>query len=257
MRVYKIIFSPTGGTDQVASQFVQAFGQAEKTIDLTDFATDFSVISLSEEDIAVVAVPSFGGRVPKTAAERLERIKANGAKAILITVYGNRAYEDTLLELKEILRNSGFCCAAAVAAVAEHSIMHQFAQGRPDQKDLEELSQFARQIRRRIEENRIPEDLILPGNTPYREYSGVPIKPTANRNCIKCGLCADKCPVQAIPRTNPSQTDHRKCISCMRCVSICPAHSRKVNKLLTTIAAHKMKKSCSGRKKNELFIGVL
>lgn len=254
MSIYKIIFSPTGGTDKVADQFVQAFGQETKTIDLTDFTVDFHQISLTEGDICIVAVPSFGGRVPAIAAERLEKIHANGAKAILIVVYGNRAYDDTLLELKTILRNSGFCCAAAVAAIAEHSIMHQYAQGRPDYKDLEELSQFAKQIRQHMEEGRIPDDLALPGSSPYREYHGVPIKPVTKKNCTNCGLCAKKCPVQAIPLTNPSETDYKKCISCMRCVSICPAHSRHVSKILTTIAANKMKKSCSMPKKNELFL---
>lgn len=256
MSIYKIIFSPTGGTDKVANQFAQVFDQKVKTIDLTDSATDFHQISIVEDDICIVAVPSFGGRVPTIAAEHLEKITGNGAKAILIAVFGNRAYDDTLLELKTILTDGGFCCAAAVAAVAEHSIMHQFAQARPDKKDLEELSRFAKQIRQRIEENRIPEELILPGNHPYREYNGVPIKPVAKKNCTKCGLCAKKCPVQAIPLNNPSETDYKKCISCMRCVSICPTHSRKVNKILTTMAAYKMKKSCSERKANELFIGV-
>lgn len=254
MSLYKIIFSPTGGTEKVADQLVRAFAQEVKTIDLTDFATDFQQISLTEEDLCIVAVPSFGGRVPKIAAERLEKLKANGAKAILIAVYGNRAYEDTLLELKTILTDSGFFCVAAVAAVAEHSIMRQFAQGRPDKRDLEQLSQFGKQIRQRMEENRMPADLALPGNRPYRECNGVPIKPSAKKNCTNCGLCAKKCPVQAIPLDDPSKTDHETCISCMRCVSICPAHSREVNKILTSIAASKMKKACSARKENELFM---
>ena len=171
-------------------------------------------------------------------------------------MYGNRAYDDTLLELKTILRNSGFCCVAAVAAVAEHSIMHRYAQGRPDHKDLEELSQFAKQIWQRIEEGRIPDDLVLPGSSPYREYHGVPIKPVTKKNCTNCGLCAKKCPVQAIPLTNPSKTDHKKCISCMRCIGICLTHSRSINKILAAIAANKMKKSCSESKKNELFLGA-
>ena len=256
MSIYKIIFSPTGGTDKVADSFVQAFGQEAKTIDLTDFATDFHQISLTQEDICMVAVPSFGGRVPAIAAARLEKIRANGAKAILIVVYGNRAYDDTLLELKTMLRNFGFCCVAAVAAVAEHSIMHRYAQGRPGHKDLEELAQFAKQIRQRIEEGRIPDDLALPGSSSYREHHGVPIKPVTKKSCTNCGLCAKKCPVQAISLTNPSKTDHKKCISCMRCISICPTHSRSINKILVAIAASKMKKSCSEPKKNELFLGA-
>lgn len=254
MRIYKIIFSPTGGTEKAANPFVEVFGQKTQTIDLTDSAADFHQIALSREDICVVAVPSFGGRVPEVAAARLGTMQANGAKAILIAVYGNRAYDDTLLELKEILTNAGFCCAAAVAAVAEHSIMHQFAQGRPDEKDLQELTQFAKEIRQRIEEDRISQDLVLPGSIPYREYHGVPIKPVTKKNCTNCGLCAKKCPVQAVSATSPYETDDKKCISCMRCVSICPVHAREVNKILTAIAASKMKKSCSVPKKNELFI---
>ena len=196
MSIYNIIFSPTGGTEKVARPFVQAFGQAAQTIDLTDFAADFSQISLEKEDICIVAVPSFGGRVPGIAAERLEKIHANGAKAILIVAYGNRAYDDTLLELKAVLEHAGFCCAAAVAAVAEHSIMHQYAQGRPNQADLEELSRFAGEIRQRLEEDRIPQDLPLPGSSPYREYHGVPIKPAAKKELSPIAGCARKnaCP---------------------------------------------------------------
>lgn len=254
MSIYNILFSPTGGTEKVARPFVQAFGQRAQTIDLTDFTVDFSQISLNKEDICIVAVPSFGGRVPGIAAERLEKIHGNGAKAVLIVAYGNRAYDDTLLELKTVLKKAGFCCAAAVAAVAEHSIMHQYGQGRPNQTDLEELTRFAGEIRQRLGEGRIPQDLTLPGSSPYREYHGVPIKPAAKKSCTNCGLCAEKCPVQAIPKTNSRETDNKKCISCMRCVSICPTHSRKVNGILTAIAASKMKKSCSTPKKNELFL---
>ena len=184
-----------------------------------------------------------------------ERIRANGAMAILVVVYGNRAYDDTLLELKTCLKRAGFRCAAAVAAVAEHSIMRQFATGRPDSGDLAELSRFAKEIRRCLEEGRIPDDLAVPGNDPFREYSGIPIKPSAKKNCTNCGLCAKQCPVQAIPAADPSKTDHKTCISCMRCVSICPAHARSINPILTAVAAGKMKKICSVPKKNELFLG--
>ena len=255
MRIYQILFSPTGGTKKATAPFAEVFGREVSTIDLTDASMDFSQISLDKEDICVVAVPSFGGRVPAIAAERLERIRANGAMAILVVVYGNRAYDDTLLELKTCLKRAGFRCAAAVAAVAEHSIMRQFATGRPDPGDLAELSRFAKEIRRCLEEGRIPDDLAVPGNDPFREYSGIPIKPSAKKKCTNCGLCAKQCPVQAIPAADPSKTDHKICIICMRCVSICPAHARSISPILTAVAAGKMKKICSVPKKNELFLG--
>lgn len=129
MSIYTIVFSPTGRTKKAADHLAQVFGPETKEIDLTSPATNFSSFSLGVEDICVVAVPSFGGRVPAPAISRLSSMSGNGAKAILVVAYGNRAYEDTLLELKDALIKAGFQCAAAVAAVAEHSIIHQFARG--------------------------------------------------------------------------------------------------------------------------------
>ena len=55
------------------------------------------------------------------------------------------------------------------------------------------------------------------------------MKPQADDTCLKCGTCAAKCPVQAIPPQRPWETDGEKCISCMRCLAICPAHARKLD----------------------------
>lgn len=253
MAIYTISFSPTGGTKKVADCLAKNFGPEVREIDLTDAASDYTCFSFSPDDVCVVAVPSFGGRVPAPATSRLAGMTGNGARAVLAAVYGNRAYEDTLLELKHTLVNAGFLCVAAVAAVAEHSIMRQFASGRPDQKDLEKLDQFARQIREAMETGSSG-DVCVPGNTPYREYHTIPLTPKTGKNCTGCGLCAERCPVGAIPADAPAQTERKICISCMRCVSICPAQARAVNKLLLAGAVQKLKKVCTEPKKNELFL---
>ena len=140
MAVYTIVFSPTGGTKKAADLFAEAFCKDYVTIDLTERGRDFSKDSFVQEDICIVAVPSYGGRVPDAAVSRLRQMKGNGAGAILMVVYGNRDYDDTLVELQDTLTDAGFSCVAAVASIAEHSIMRQFATGRPDAQDAQELA---------------------------------------------------------------------------------------------------------------------
>lgn len=254
MSVYNLIFSPTGGTKRAADLFTRSFCTESTYIDLTSRSEDFSTYSFQKEDICIVSVPSYGGRVPSVAVSRLRRIKGGGASAILLVVYGNRAYDDTFAELQDVLTDIGFSCIAGIAAIAEHSIMRQFAAGRPDAQDEKELASFAQEIRAQLESGSLSGRLHLPGNRPYREYGGVPMKPQAKKQCTGCGLCASECPVAAIDAAEPSKTDSTICISCMRCIAICPENARSVNKALLAAGSMKLKKVCSGYKKNELFV---
>ena len=91
MKLFKIVFSPTGGTKKVAGYVADALEGDASTVDLSDPELDFGAVQLEQEDVAVIAVPSYGGRVPAVAAERLSRLRGNGARAVLVCVYGNRA----------------------------------------------------------------------------------------------------------------------------------------------------------------------
>ena len=208
MKFYEICFSPTGGTKKAADILSNELSSEIHPIDLTDSKQDFSDISLSDDDTAVIAVPSYGGRVPEPAVSRLASIIGNGAKAVLVCVYGNRAYEDTLIELSDTAKKSGFQVIAGIAAIAEHSIMHQYATGRPDDKDRKELQGFAEKILTKI--NGSPSDMSgpqIPGNHPYKKAGGAALVPKADHRCNACGLCAEKCPAQAINRDKPKETD--------------------------------------------------
>lgn len=253
MSVFQIVFSPTGGTQKVADTITLKWDKPARKIDLSDPKTDFAAISLEKEDIAVIAVPSFGGRVPALAVERLEKIHGNGAMCVAVCVYGNRAYEDTLIELNDAAAKSGFQVIAGIAAIAEHSIMHQYATGRPDEEDRTQLQGFAEKILEKISNADMSAPQI-PGNRPYKKAGGAGLVPKADHKCNVCGLCAEKCPAQAISRENPRETDGKKCISCMRCISVCPQSARKVNSAMVSVAAMAIKKACSEKKSNELFL---
>ena len=248
MNTVEIIFSPTGGTEKVAHIIGSHWSESTVRIDLSDAKTDFAKCAISKEDQVLIAMPSFGGRAPAVAIERLKKIAGHGAKCTLVCVYGNRAYEDTLAEMEDAAKESGFRVVAAVAAVAEHSIMPQYAAGRPDASDKKQLEQFAEQIAGKTEAV-----VSIPGNRPYKKAGGAGLVPKAGQSCTKCGLCAASCPVQAIDPANFT-ADAKKCISCMRCVKQCPEKARSVNGAIVSIAAMAIKKACSVRKENELYM---
>lgn len=250
---YSICFSPTGGTQKVADILANEFAENKTVVDLTDRNLNFGGISLSEDDVALIAVPSYSGRVPAIAVKRIAAINGNGAKAVLVCVYGNRAYEDTLTELRDTATKAGFRVIASVAAVAEHSILRNFAQGRPDEADRKQLIEFAEQIRGKLLSGNTTEPNI-PGNRPYRKISATGMIPKATRACTNCGLCARKCPVGAIDGNDFHHIDREACISCMRCVAICPQKARKVSPLMLFLGKMMLNKACSKRKENELYL---
>lgn len=253
MKYVQIVFSPTGGTLKASEAVIGQWSESFETVDLTDPDKDLSEYCFEKEDIALIAVPSYGGRVPAVASERLSKLKGGGAKCVILCVYGNRAYEDTLVETEDIAKECGFSVIAAIAAVAEHSIARQYASGRPDSEDVKRLKEFAGIISEKLQKENPDTELKLAGNRPYKKTSGGGLVPKADKNCVKCGTCAQKCPVQAISAENIDTADSKKCISCMRCVKVCPHFARKVSKAMVSAVSLALKKSCSQRKDCEIF----
>lgn len=252
MKLYEFCFSPTGGSRKVSEILSRAWDCEKVFVDLTQQEESYPVPE--KEDVCIVTAPSYGGRVPGPEAERLQKLSGNGAAAVLVTVYGNRAFEDTLIEMKDLLMQAGFHCAAAVAAIAEHSIMREVAAGRPDAQDEAELEDFGRQIRCVLEEGRGAESVQVPGNHPYRETHASALKPAANKSCVRCGACAAQCPVGAISKEDPTQTDEKRCFACMRCIKACPHHARTLDAGVLAALTQRLEKACAGRKENELFL---
>lgn len=255
MKLNIICFSPTGGTSKAAEILAGNLNSCSATefTDLTDRKKDFGSIGFTKDDTVIIAVPSYSGRVPQPAAERISAIHGNGAKAILMCIYGNRAYDDTLAELLDTARLAGFRTVAAVAAIAEHSIARRYAAGRPDATDRLHLAEIARKIVQKIERNDDSEPSV-PGNRPYRKAGKTGFVPKPTKQCVNCGICAQKCPTGAIDMTDQAKVDKNACISCMRCVSVCPYNARKVSGLMLAAAEMMLKKACSDRKDCELFI---
>lgn len=134
--------APPAASWAVTQALLAGFGSDSRTINIFDRHTDLSHEDIGRDDIAFLAVPCYGGRVPALAAQRIAQINGNGAKAVLVCSYGNRAYEDCLVELQDVAEAAGFRAVAAVAAVSDHSIVHRYAQGRPDKDDIARLMEW-------------------------------------------------------------------------------------------------------------------
>ncbi len=249
-----ISFSPTGGTLKYAKITAKELskGNPISYIDLTDKNLPFEAIQLNKTDMAVIALPSYAGRAPEAAISRLRRIRGNGAKAICIAVYGNRAQEDTLLEISDTAALADFKVIAGIEAVAEHSIARVYAKGRPDKEDEEKLKDFAAKIADNAEEG----EIIIPGNRPYKEAKPIPIIPQTENSCISCGLCVKSCPVGAIDNQEKAKTIPEKCISCMRCITICPQKARRVRDSEIKGIEMKLSSICTERKEAVLYLNM-
>ena len=145
-----VYFSPTGGTRKAAKIIANAIAPTTAEIDITDHKQQEEPIELTPDDSILVAVPVYGGRVPAVAINRLKRITGHNTPAIPVVVYGNRDYDDALLELKSALEANGFKTVACIACIAEHSIMRVYAHGRPDTADTARLQEFGRQIKAKL-----------------------------------------------------------------------------------------------------------
>lgn len=255
MKIEKIVFSPTGGTQKVANALAKAFSEDGDAVehDIAAPFADESKTAIGEASLCIITMPCFGGRVPQVAMERLARIKGNGAKCVVAIVYGNRAYDDALLELKDGAEKAGFDVVAAIAAIAEHSIMHQFAAGMPDGKEISQLSEFAERILSKVKDATPNEVFEVPGNRPYKKAVAVPLVPKVTGNCVSCGICAAECPVTAIDSVDFA-ANKNVCISCMRCIEVCDQNARSVSKTMVKMASMAIRSECMKEKPPELYL---
>lgn len=244
-------FSPTGGTKKAGEIFCEGIAENVKTVNL---GIKDKEPGKPEGELVVAAAPVFGGRIPAIATEKLNRLDGRGKKAVTLAVYGNRAYEDALLELNNVMEKRGFQVIASAALIAQHSMVPEVGKGRPDEQDKAEILDFAGKVLDKLE-NGLDSPVNVPGNDPYKEGMNMPVSPISLSSCIQCGKCVSICPTGAICLENDVvATSPEKCILCMACVAACPKHARILPPPLQEQMEQALGALKSVRRENEYFM---
>ena len=261
-QVKLVYFSPTGTTQKVLESIAKGIAVADvEHINLTlPEKAQHSIPPFSEE-LVIIGSPVYGGRLPVDAIKRFKRLNASKTLAILIVVYGNREFEDALLELKNLSTELGFNPVAGGAFIGEHSFATKelpIANGRPDSLDVQKAMDFGAKIKDKVTALQSPDDqmdLAIPGRFPYeggaRSMSVSPV--TKEDTCTVCGTCASVCPTAAISIDGIVSTKTELCIRCCACVKNCPTGARVWENSAMNNIAKWLNENCSSRKEPQIF----
>lgn len=250
-KVSAIYFSPTGNSKKTACAMAEAVAKRNGISKAEEI--DFTCVPSNEKfdthDFVIFAVPVYAGRVPNVARFRLKNFKGKDTPCVIVASYGNREFDDALLEMADILSEQGFVIKGAAGVIGRHTY-GEIQVGRPNDDDLAECRQFALMA---CENDKIWPEFDIPGNRPYREgMSKGSHHPTSNDSCIKCGLCARACPVQAMDDDCETVSDN--CISCFRCIRNCPVGGKEIVTEAYIKFAADFTEKLKERKENRFFL---
>lgn len=258
-----LYFSPTQTTKRVLEGIAQGLQVTRiEGVDLTRRDVAARKLPELDDELVIIGSPVYAGRLPEGMASRLRRIKGNNTPTVIVVVYGNRAYEDALLELRDLVLEAGCKPVAAGAFIGEHSYSTNatpIASGRPDEDDLRKARAFGKMVREKMRNIQAPHEifrLLVPGRFPYKEGSALSgISPvTQEAICSKCENCVSACPTGAIAVRGLVETERSMCIRCCACVKTCSTGARVMEEPRIKQVAGQLSVQCSTRKEPEIYM---
>jgi len=254
---YLVYFSPTGTTRKISTRIARGLGTKNVVHhDMTLPASRRETVLA--DGVAIVGIPVYAGRVPELFLQRLQTITSQGVPAILVALYGNREYEDALIELSDVCTLKGFNVIAAGAFIGEHSYStasQPIAPGRPDARDLKLAEALGKRAAAKIAGNDFTAP-VIDGNVPYRQrvlFGGVSPE-TSGSKCTLCGKCAAVCPAGVITASDMVTTSADRCIMCCACIRSCAFAARTCTHPQIEEKRAMLSRNCRSPKAPETFI---
>ena len=270
-KVWAVYFSPTGNAKKVvttmAKRAAECLGVPMETVDFTLPENREGVVSFDKEDLAFFSTPVYAGRIPNKMLPYVQTaFEGNGALAVAVSVFGNRNFDNGLIELRNELEAHGFHTVAGAGIPTEHVFSSKLATGRPDADDLVKIAEFGEKVAKKVSEmTEIPAKIEVRGDDPVTAYytplgtDGKPAvflkaKPkTDPEKCTKCGICATVCPMGSIPKDAPD-TCTGICIKCHACIKACPAGAKYFDDEAFLSHVEMLKQNYQRRAEAEWFI---
>lgn len=254
--IHSVYFSATFTTRRIVREITSCLTAEVVEHDVTCDGADIAPIVLGRTDLLVIGMPVYAGRIPQDVVRRIANLKGDGTPAIIVAVYGNRDYDDALLELRDVVMANGFRVVSAGAFIARHSIFPSVATDRPDAGDIACIREFAGRSGELVQS--IDADAEIPainvkGNYPYKTPGTPALKPVTSAECVGCGACAEQCPVSAITVDGCAVTDNARCITCGRCLVVCPVSARIFPEPVYSAAGAKFHQAYSALRPNETY----
>ena len=271
-KITALYFSGTGTTEKIVKSLSEHLSrELELSAECFDFTTPQAREAeqkFGQDELVIVGVPVYAGRVPNVLLPYLKgKLCGGGALAIPVVLYGNRNFDDGLIELRNVLEEDGFRTVAGAAFIGEHSFSRTLAAGRPDSDDLAVLAQFADAAAEKLRAlDAVPElpvtvrgeDPIRPYYTP-RDRKGNPVnilkvKPLTDlEKCTQCGICAALCPMGSIDKEDASIITGI-CIKCCACVKKCPQNAKYYTDEKYLYHQHELEEGFARRAEPEWFV---
>lgn len=221
-KLSKVYFSPSGTTEKVVNEIAKNFNMNRENYDLLSFNDEKSF----DNELVIIGIPVFNGRIPKTARERLSKMKGNQTKTIVVLNYGNMEYGDALLELTELLKENNFQIIGVATTVSQNALFKPIAHNRPDENDLIRINEFSQKIIEKLKDN-TENEIFVSGYKPYPDYTTPAFSVICDENlCTECLDCAYTCPEDAIMEDKPKMTKISDCTRCSTCINVCSEGAR-------------------------------